>query len=114
VNRIAGARLAVFSAALLCTSLPALAAKQPMITLYTDDNFRGPSLQLVVPATDLHAQGFAKRTTSFIVRTGTWQLCDRANFAGKCVTVGPGKYPASFDNGFSSTVVSLRIAPQAP
>lgn len=100
---------------LLLSALPASAASPPPpeITLYAKDLYDGASLQLILPAYDLHTQGFADRTLSFIVNSGTWQLCDRPKFAGHCITVGPGKYRAGYDNGFAKTVVSLRPVSKA-
>lgn len=85
-----------------------MAAAQPTITLYAQDKYSGPSLQLIVPAGDLHGLGFANRAVSFIVTSGTWQLCTAPNFAGHCITVGPGKYPAGYKSGFAHTIVSMQ------
>jgi hypothetical protein len=68
----------------------------------------GPSLRTVEPSSNLHRVGFANRAASFSVTSGTWQLCDHANFTGQCITVGHGRYTASYDNGFAHKIVSLR------
>jgi hypothetical protein len=105
------ARLAIIAAAVVCVARPAAAQSQAQITLYRQDGNRGPSLQLILAAPNLAQYGFAKRTVSFVVNSGRWQLCDHAEFAGKCIVVPAGKYPASYDNGFALTVVSVRPAP---
>jgi hypothetical protein len=84
------------------------AQSQPMITLFSQPGFKGPSVQLIVPAANLQELGFANRTISFIVQSGTWQLCAAPNWTGHCITVQPGKYPAGFSNGFSRTLISLQ------
>jgi hypothetical protein len=108
-----------FPAALLCAliafALPRAVAAQthPMITLFAQDKYRGPSLQLILPANDLHDLGFANRTASFIVQSGTWMLCNQANFRGSCITVRQGKYPSSYHGGFARSIVSLEPATSA-
>ena len=78
------------------------------ITLYTNDGFNGPSIQLGVAANDLHDMGFAKKTDSFVVASRTWRLCDEPNFAGRCITAGPGRYSHDYAGNFASSIVSLR------
>jgi hypothetical protein len=69
----------------------------------------------MLPANDLQTLKWAKRTVSFIVATGTRQLCNNANFGGTCFTVHPGKYRPSHMNGAETTVVSLwPVAATAP
>jgi hypothetical protein len=79
-----------------------------MITLYSQTGYKGPSVQLIVPAGDLHGLGFANRTVSFIVQSGTWRLCDGLNWTGHCIIAHQGRYPAGYSNGFSRKVVSLQ------
>jgi hypothetical protein len=103
------ARVLFWLGVLVCASiLPATAASQPMITLYAQDKYAGASVQLVVPASDLHSLGFANRTASFIIQSGTWQLCTAPNFSGNCITLAKGKYPAGYKSGFARTIVSVQ------
>ncbi len=101
-----------FGLLIWATILPAAAA-QPVITLYLHDKYEGASLQLILPTSNLQGLGFANKTTSFIVSSGTWKLCSAANFSGKCILAGPGKYPATFKSGFAHTIVSLQPATAA-
>jgi hypothetical protein len=41
----------------------------------------------MLPANDLHTLKWAKRTVSFIVATGTRQLCNNANFGAETTVV---------------------------
>ena len=36
---------------------------------------------------------------SVIIREGEWQLCDDADFRGKCVVLSPGRYDNLRDMG---------------
>jgi hypothetical protein len=81
-------------------STKASGAPENQITLFEQPGFSGPSLRTIEPSSNLHLVGFANKTSSFSVARGTWQLCDHANFTGQCITVGPGRYGATYDNGF--------------
>jgi hypothetical protein len=89
-------------------STAASGAPQNEITLFANPGFSGPSLRAIVPSSDLNRVGFAKKVASFSVTSGTWELCDHTNFTGQCITVGHGRYTASYDNGFARKIVSLR------
>jgi hypothetical protein len=89
-------------------STAASGAPESEITLFAKLDFSGPSLRTIVPSSDLHRVGFANKAASFSVRSGAWQLCDHANFTGHCITVGHGRYPAGYANGFARKIVSLR------
>jgi hypothetical protein len=95
-------------------STAASGAPESQITLFAKVGFSGPSLRTIVPSSDLHGVGFANKVASFSVNSGTWQLCDHANFTGHCITVGPGRYPGGYDNGFAGKIVSLRPVAKAP
>lgn len=57
------------------------------LVLFADRNFRGQSLRLDTDQARL-AAGFTNRAQSVqVVGAGSWQLCDRTNFSGRCVTV---------------------------
>lgn len=76
------------------------------ITLYTHDNFGGPALSVHGPTPDLARLGFNDRTSSVIVRSGVWELCEHANYDGHCIVVEPGEYRKL--EGFNDQISSLR------
>jgi len=106
MSKLLAASLLLFGISVFSTA--ASGAPESVITLFAKLSFSGPSLRMIVPSSDLHRVGFANRAASFSVTSGTWQLCDHANFTGQCITVGPGRYTASYDNGFARKIVSLR------
>lgn len=55
------------------------------LVLFDDRNFRGRSF--VVDRALTAITGFANRAESVQVFGGVWQVCERANYAGRCVTV---------------------------
>ena len=85
-----------------------------MITLYAHDAFNGPSIQLGLAANDLHVLSFAKKTSTFVIASGTWQLCDQPNFSGRCITVGPGRYAHGYSGNFARSIVSLEPVTASP
>ncbi len=84
----------------------AVAADASELTLFTDSNFSGPPLTLRGSTADLAPLGFNDRTSSLIVRSGTWQLCEHANYRGRCMTFERGEYRAL--DGFNDAVSSVR------
>jgi hypothetical protein len=92
---------------LLATSaLFAAAAHAGEVTLYTDDNFGGRSITLGGTTPDLVRQGFNDRTSSVIVRSGAWELCQHADFGGRCIVLQRGEYRKL--EGFNDQVTSAR------
>lgn len=84
----------------------ASAAHAGEITLYTHDNFGGPAISVRDQVPDLSADGFNDRASSVRVRSGRWQLCENANFDGRCIVLGPGEYRKL--EGFNDVLSSLR------
>jgi hypothetical protein len=91
---------------LTATTVLAAAAHAGEVTLYTDDNFGGQSVTLRGATPDLVAFGFNDRTSSVIVRSGTWELCEHAGFQGHCITLQRGEYRRL--QGFNDVVSSAR------
>lgn len=90
----------------LATALLAAAAHAGEVTLYTDDNFGGRSVTVRGATPDLVPLGFNDRTSSVIVRSGTWELCQHAGFQGHCITLQRGEYRRL--EGFNDQVSSVR------
>ena len=69
-----------FRPALLCaaTLLAPLAASAGEITLFEDAGFRGRPVTLRSDTGDLSRMGFNDKTSSIIVRSGTWEVCKDA------------------------------------
>ena len=96
----------LFSRLLTTTLLLAGVAHAGEITLYTDDNFGGRSVTVRGATPDLVQQGFNDRTSSVIVRSGSWELCQHAGFQGQCMTLQRGEYRQL--KGFNDQVSSVR------
>ncbi|NGZ87734.1 beta/gamma crystallin family protein [Duganella aceris] len=90
----------------LATALLAGAAHAGELTLFTDSEFRGPSISLRDGTPDLVQRGFNDRTSSVVVRSGTWELCEHAGFQGHCIVLERGEYRVL--EGFNDKVSSVR------
>ncbi|TFW33061.1 beta/gamma crystallin-related protein [Massilia horti] len=62
------------------------------LTLFEHSDFRGRPLILRGDAPNLVDYGFNDRTSSVVVRSGTWLLCEHRDFGGYCAEFGPGEY----------------------
>ncbi len=62
------------------------------ITFYEYAGFGGRSLTLRGYTPNFGDIGFNDKAASIVVRSGTWQLCNDANFGGACVTLSRGEY----------------------
>jgi hypothetical protein len=95
---------------LLCTILLSAAAVPAAqagdITLYTRDHFGGPALQLHGSEPDLDKLGFNDRTSSVVVHSGTWEVCESKHYKGKCLVLEKGEY-AELKN-FNDMMSSVR------
>lgn len=57
------------------------------ITLYKHAHFTGKSRTFETDVPDLNPYAFGNQASSIVVQGGVWQLCDRPNYRGYCVTV---------------------------
>ncbi len=80
------------------------------VRFYEHDNFRGRAFTAEKPIGDFNRYGFNDKASSAIVRGGRWELCDDAGFRGRCVVLGPGRYPSLGEMGMNDRVSSVRRA----
>jgi hypothetical protein len=94
----------IAAAAVLASLAPAAFAGQ--LTLFADSDFRGNQVTLSNIVTNLNELGFNDRTSSIVVRSGTWQLCEHKDFGGYCAELRPGEYRTL--SGFNDKISSVR------
>ncbi|MEO8752992.1 MAG: beta/gamma crystallin-related protein [Casimicrobiaceae bacterium] len=78
------------------------------VTLYQQENFRGPTFATGNPVSNLDRLGFNDRASSAIVDRGTWQMCEDSEFRGRCIVLRPGQYPSLSAMGLNNSISSLR------
>ena len=64
------------------------------VVIYSQPNFAGKSVAVKGDAASLVPHGIQDQASSIKVRGGSWQFCTQPNFAGECVTLARGDYPA--------------------
>ena len=64
------------------------------VTFYEHDNFDGRAFTTRTPIHDFQRFGFNDRASSVMVTSGQWEVCDDADFRGKCFILRPGSYPS--------------------
>nr|WP_315398264.1 beta/gamma crystallin family protein [uncultured Duganella sp.] len=69
------------------------------IVLYSQSRFNGSEVELRDDIRKLDRLDFNDQAGSVIIREGNWQLCDDADFRGKCVVLSPGRYDNLRDMG---------------
>ncbi|MGK5077891.1 beta/gamma crystallin-related protein [Janthinobacterium sp. HLX7-2] len=99
-----------FRPVLFCAAafLAPVAAFAGEIILFQDANFHGRSLSVRSDASDLSRQGFNDKTSSVIVRSGTWEVCKDARYRGGCRVLQPGRYKTVPMNDAISSVREVR------
>jgi hypothetical protein len=78
-------------------------ARSPVVTLYTDARYSGQSKSVGTDTSDVTSVGWHGQTGSLaIADTSTWQVCEAAGYAGRCMTLNanlPGKANQHFAVG---------------
>jgi hypothetical protein len=78
------------------------------LTLYTDGDFQGRPLNVVIDLPQLGSLNFNDRASSVVVEKGAWVLCTGEDFTGNCVTLEPGRYGSLKELGLDEAVTSVR------
>jgi hypothetical protein len=78
------------------------------LTLYTEGDFQGRPLGVVIDMRQLGSLNFNDRASSVVVEKGAWVLCTGEDFTGKCVTLEPGRYGSLKDLGLDKDITSVR------
>lgn len=94
--------------ALLVAALAMAGHAGAEVTFYEHDNFQGRSVTVERPADDLSRSGFHDRASSVVVVGGRWELCEVANFGGRCIVLRPGHYPSLGAMDLNDRISSVR------
>jgi hypothetical protein len=97
------AKLSVFAACALAS-----AAQAADLTLYSDGDFQGRPLNVVIDLRQLGSMNFDDRASSVVIEKGAWVLCTGEDFSGSCKTLEPGRYSSLRELGLDDSVTSVR------
>src|SRR5262249_43558743 len=84
------------------------------VTFYEYDGFRGKNFTLNWAIPNFDHYGYNDRASSAIVEHGQWQVCEDANFGGRCVVLKPGQYPSLAPFNMNNRISSVRPAKGRP
>lgn len=87
---------------------PPPAPMGPQITFYERSGFQGQAFATDQQVGNLERFGFNDRASSVEVSGGRWEVCEDAGFTGRCVVLGPGRYPSLAETGLNNRISSVR------
>src|SRR5204863_5453442 len=78
------------------------------ITFYEGAGFRGRTFAVDGTVSNFDKTGFNDRAQSAVVGGGAWEVCEDAQFQGRCVVLRPGNYESLDGIGMSRRISSAR------
>ncbi len=81
------------------------------LVLYEEENFRGDGRE--IERENANVSDFGNRASSLSVSRGSWEICDRPDFRGRCVVVS-GEVPSLREYGMQNRIASARPALREP
>lgn len=62
------------------------------VELFSEAGFGGQGVRVQDEVRNLQSLDFNDRAGSMMIGSGEWELCEHADFRGRCMTYGPGRY----------------------
>ncbi len=78
------------------------------VVFYENVDFQGRSLTAGGQIRDFQQVGFNDRASSVVVLGDRWEVCENAQFAGRCVVLRPGRYSSLVAMGLNDRISSVR------
>lgn len=78
------------------------------LTFYQGEGMRGRTFIVDRAIDNFDHYGFNDRAASVIVQRGRWEVCEDANYQGRCVVLSPGQYPSLGAVDLVQTISSAR------
>ena len=78
------------------------------IMLFSQEGFAGRNMSAHNRTNDLSRAGFNDRASSAMVHGERWEVCEHANFQGRCVILRPGRYANLAAMGMNNSISSMR------
>lgn len=76
------------------------------VELYSDPEFGGKVVMANRDVSNLGPTDFNDRASSIVINAGQWEMCTDGEYSGRCVVMGPGRYPQI--GGLTRQLSSLR------
>ncbi len=94
----------VLATAVLAISAQAVA----QITFYGREGFEGRSFTAENQISSFEGTGFNDRASSVVVLRGRWEICEDADFRGRCAVLRPGRYPSLAAMNLNKSISSVQ------
>ncbi len=78
------------------------------VTFYSRPDFHGRQFSTDHTVRNMDWVSFNDRASSVVVDRGNWQICEDADFGGRCVVLEPGEYPSLTNVGLENEISSVR------
>lgn len=79
------------------------------VTFYENEGFQGRTFYTERQVTNFSQYGFNDRASSVIVLGNRWEVCENAQFNGRCAVLRPGRYPSMASMGLNDRASSVRL-----
>ena len=99
----------ILKSALAVAAMAFASQAAAQITFYEREDFQGRAFTTHAPIDHLSDYGFNDRSSSVIVTSNRWEICEDARFGGRCAYVRPGQYPSLSSMGLSNRISSVRM-----
>ena len=96
--------------ALAISALALATQAMAQVTFYEGESFRGRAFTTDKQVNNFARKGFNDRASSVVVDRGRWEVCEHANFGGRCVVLRRGSYDSLQRLGMVDTISSVRPA----
>ena len=84
------------------------AAASSQVTFYENEGFAGRSFTTHEQVDNFERYGFNDRASSVEVVGDQWEVCEDAQFGGRCVVLRPGRYSSLVAMGLNDRISSVR------
>ena len=78
------------------------------VTFYERENFEGRSFSAEQSIGNFERSGFNDWASSVVVEQHSWEVCEDAGFAGRCMILRPGRYASLAAMGLNDRISSVR------
>lgn len=99
---------ALLKSTLAVAGLALAAQASAQVTFYEDDDYSGRYFTTSRQIGNFDRFGFNDRSSSVIVVSERWEVCENERFEGRCVILRPGRYPSLSAMGLNDRVSSVR------
>jgi uncharacterized protein YcfJ len=78
------------------------------VSFFENEGYGGRHFTTQEPVANFAQHGFNDRASSVVVARNQWEVCDDAQYRGRCVILRPGSYPSLSAIGLNDRISSVR------